>query len=103
MLYEVITTSGNATVVVTANGMTNSPITLSVPVVSGDSATTVANKVNAALGQNSDITNFFTISAANGSFVRLTAKTAAANDPTLNISIANGTCTGLTTISYNFV
>ncbi len=92
-------TSGNATVVVTANGMANSPINLSVPVTSGDSATTVANKVNAALNQNSDITNFFTISAANGSYVRLTVKTAAANDPTLNISIANGTCTGLTTIS----
>jgi hypothetical protein len=58
----------------------------------------VANKVNAALALNSDITNFFTISAANGSYVRLTAKTAAANDATLNISIANGTCTGLTAI-----
>lgn len=96
-------TSGNATVVVTANGMTNSPITLSVPVVSGDSMATVATKVNTALGQNSDITNFFTISAANGSYVRLTAKTAAANDPTLNISIANGTCTGLTSIPTSTV
>ena len=93
-----IGTSGNATVIVTANGMTGSPITLSVPVVSGDSMATVATKVNTALGNNSDITNFFTISAANGSYVRLTAKTAAANDATLNISIANGTCTGLTPI-----
>lgn len=92
-------TSGNATVVVTANGMTNSPVTLSVAVTSGDSSAVVATKVNAALAQNSDIADFFSISAANGNYVRLTAKTAAANDPTLNISIANGTCTGLTTIS----
>lgn len=96
-------TSGNATVVVTAAGMANSPITLSVPVTSGNSAATVANKVNTALGQNSDITDFFTISAANGNYVRLTAKTAAANDPTLNISIANDTCTGLTAIPTSTV
>ena len=84
-----IGTAGNATVVVTVAGMVNSPITLSVPVTSGDSSTVVATKVNAALAQNSDITDFFTISPDNGRYVRLTAKTAADNDPTLNISIAN--------------
>ena len=93
-----IGTAGNAAVVVTAEGMANSPITLSVPVASGDSAATVATKVNAALEENSDITDFFTISPANGRYVRLTAKVAADNDPTLNISIANDTCTGLTAI-----
>lgn len=93
-----IGTAGNATVVVTAEGMANSPVTLSVPVASGDSATTVATKVNAALEENTDITDFFTISPANGRYVRLTAKAAADNDPTLNISIANDTCTGLTAI-----
>lgn len=98
-----IGTAGNATVVVTAAGMTNSPITLSVPVTSGDSSTVVATKVNAALAQNSDITDFFTISPDNGRYVRLTAKTAADNDPTLNISIANDTCTGLTAIPTSTV
>jgi len=98
-----IGTAGNATVVVTAAGMANSPITLSVPVSSGDSAATVASKVNAALAQNSDITDFFTISPDNGRYVRLTAKVAADNDPTMNISIANGTCTGLTAIPTSTV
>ena len=83
--------------------MTGSPITLSVPVISGDSATVVASKVNVALAQNSDITDFFTISADNGRYVRLTAKTAADNDPTFNISIDNGTCTGLTAIPTSTV
>jgi phage tail sheath gpL-like len=98
-----IGTAGNAAVVVTAAGIANSPITLSVPVSSGDSATTVASKVNAALAQNSDITDFFTISPDNGRYVRLTAKAAADNDPTMNISIANGTCTGLTAITTSTV
>ena len=98
-----IGTAGNATVVVTAAGMVNSPITLLVPVTSGDSSIVVATKVNAALAQNSDITDFFTISPDNGRYVRLTAKTAADNDPTLNISIANDTCTGLTAIPTSAV
>ena len=98
-----IGTAGNATVVLTASGMANSPITLSVPVTSGDSSTVVATKVNAALAQNSDITDFFTISPDNGRYVRLTAKVAADNDPTLNISIANDTCTGLTAIPTSTV
>jgi hypothetical protein len=98
-----IGTEGDAIVVVTAAGMANSPITLSVPVSKNDSATVVASKVNAALAQNSDITDFFTISPDNGRYVRLTAKVAADNDLTLNISIANGTCTGLTAIPNSSV
>ena len=98
-----IGTAGNAAVVVTAEGLANSPITLSVPVASGDSSTTVAAKVNAALEENADITDFFTISSANGRYVRLTAKTAADNDTTRNISIANDTCTGLTAIPTSTV
>lgn len=93
-----IGTEGDARVVVTAAGMANSPITLSVPVLKNDSSTIVADKVNAALALNTAITDFFTISPSNGRYVRLTAKEAADNDPTLNISIANGTCTGLTAI-----
>lgn len=98
-----IGTAGNATVVVTAEGIENSPITLLVPVASGDSAATVADKVNLALAESNDITNFFTISPTNGRYVRLTAKVAEANDPTFNISIANDTCTGLTAIPNSTV
>ena len=98
-----IGTAGNAVVVVTAAGMANSPLTLLVPVTNGNSATTVATKVNEALAQNSDITDFFTISPDNGRYVRLTAKTAADNDSTFNISLDNGTCTGLSPISNSTV
>lgn len=96
-------TSGNAKVIVTASQMANSPITFLVPVTSGDTASAVATKVNAALAQNTDITNFFVISAASGGYVRLATKTAADNDLTMNISIANDTCSGLTTIANSTV
>lgn len=90
-----ITTSGNATVVVTAAGMTGSPITKSVAVLNGDSADTVAGKIRTALGLEANIVAKFAINGS-GSQVVLTKLLPAANDGTLNISIANGTCEGLT-------
>ena len=91
-----ITGSGNATVVVTAAGMTGSPITLSVAVLNLDTAAQVAAKIRAAMIANSVIQAFFGISGSGANIV-LTRTVAAANDATLNVSIDNGTCTGLTT------
>lgn len=90
-----ITGSGNATVIVTAAGMTGSPITLNVAVLNLDTASQVATKIRAAMVANSVIQAFFNISGT-GADVVLTRTTAAANDATLNVSIDNGTCTGLT-------
>jgi hypothetical protein len=90
-----ITGSGNATVIVTANAVTGSPITLSVAVLNTDTAATWAGKVRTALAANGPITAFYTVGGA-GATITLTAITAAANDPSLNISLANGTCTGIT-------
>lgn len=90
-----VTGSGNATLVMTALNMVNSPKTISVAVVNGDSATSVATKIRTALNADTDVNNFFTIGGS-GADVSLTTKTARANDTTLNLSIANGTCTGLT-------
>jgi|GEM_PF-958927 len=87
--------TGNATVTVTAAGMNNSPKTLSVAVVAGDDASAVAGKMRTALSADPDVSAFFTVSGSNADIV-LTAKTNAANDATLNIATANGTCTGLT-------
>jgi hypothetical protein len=91
--------AGNATVIVTANGMTGSPKTKSVAVANNDTADQVAEKIRLALAADADIadesTGFFTVSGATNKVI-LTAKTNAANDATLNISIDNGTCTGLT-------
>lgn len=65
-----------------------------------DNADAVATKIRAALTADADVghatTGFFTVSGATDKVI-LTARTKAANDGTLNISIDNGTCTGLTT------
>jgi hypothetical protein len=91
-----ITGSGNATVVTTASGMTGSPITTSVAVLNGDSATAVATKIRTALNLVANITAKFDVGGS-GVQVVLTRLIAAANDATLNISIDNDTCSGLTT------
>lgn len=64
-------------------------------VVSGDTASQVAGKIRTALAADADVSDFFNVSGS-GADVVLTAKVAAANDATMNIAIANGTCAGLT-------
>lgn len=89
-------TAGNASVVVTAAGMAGSPITVPVAVLSSDTASAVAAKIVTALQANPTINGFFTIANA-GAVLTLTAKTIAVNDVSMQVSVANGTCTGLTT------
>ncbi len=91
-----ITADGNATVVVTGAGITGSPVTLSVPVQNGDTAATWAGKVRTAISGNGPITALYTVGGS-GASVTLTRLTFAFNDGTLNISLDNGTCTGITT------
>jgi hypothetical protein len=88
--------AGNATVIVTAAGMTNSPKTVSVAVANNDTAAQVAGKIRTALGLDADVSAFFTVGGSTTAVI-LTAKAAAANDATMNIDVDNGTCTGLTT------
>ena len=90
-----VTGTGNATVTVTARGMTNSPKAVSVAVTSGDTASIVGGLVRTALAFDVDVAALFLISGS-GANVVLTKHVAIANDTTLNIAIANGTCTGLT-------
>ena len=92
-----ITTAGNATVIVTAAGMTGTPKTFTLAVALNDSATVVAQKIREALGADAAVNAKFTVGGY-GTAVELTALTAAANDASLNISIANGTCVGLTAV-----
>lgn len=91
-----VTGSGNATVIVTAAGMSGSPITLSVAVLNGDAPATWAQKVRDAMLADSRITALFVVSGS-GASITLTRTAKAANDSTLNISLANGTSTGITT------
>jgi predicted secreted protein len=90
--------AGNAAVVVTAAGMTGSPITLAVPVANNDTATLVGGKIRDFIIADATAANIramFDVSGATSAVI-LTRKIPMANDGTLNVSIANGTCSGLT-------
>ena len=104
-----VTASGNATVVVTAAGMTGTPKTISVAVLNGDTASVWAGKVRTALAADTAVSALFTVGGTTTA-ISLTRKPTAtytvgstsvplyaANDATLNISLDNGTCTGITT------
>jgi hypothetical protein len=90
-----ITATGNATVIVTGDDITGSPLTVSVAVVNADTAATWAGKVRTALGAVSAITSKYTVGGTSTT-ITLTRTVARYNDSTLNISLANGTCTGIT-------
>ena len=94
-----ITLAGNATVTITAAGLTGSPLALSVPVLLSDTAATWAGKVRTALAANAAIAAMFTVGGTTTaiSLTRIAADDyGVANDATLNIALANGTCTGIT-------
>jgi hypothetical protein len=91
-----IVDAGDAAVTVTAAGMTGTPKTINVAVAALDTAAQVAGKIRTALGLDAAVIALFTVGGASAT-VTLTRIAPAANDGTLNISIDNGTCTGLTT------
>ena len=99
--------SGDVTVTVTSAGMTGSPLAITVPILSGDTATAWATKVRTALAANAVIAARFTVSGATTAII-LTRKPGqvltdgvntvnlfVATDATLNVAIAAGT-TGIT-------
>ena len=103
-----VTTAGNATVTVTAAGLTGSPLAISVPVLLDDTPALVGSRIRTALNNNSDITALFEVSGTNDSIV-LTRNALATytlgttviamahpDDATLNIAIANDTSVGIT-------
>jgi hypothetical protein len=75
--------------------MTGSPKTINVAVANNDTAAQVAGKIRTDLGNDADVSAMFDVSGS-GANVILTKKDEAPNDATLNISIDNGTCSGLT-------
>lgn len=90
-----ITASGNATVVVIGDDIVGSPLTVSVAVTNTDTAATWAGKVRTALGAVTAITSLYTVGGTTTA-ISLTRIVKRYNDSTLNISLANGTCTGIT-------
>ncbi len=98
-----ITVAGNGSLVVTAAGMAGSPITVPFAVLVGDDQYVIAQKARKALIANAVINAFMNIQngMAGGiglsNLIQATLNTIAANDATLNIAIADGTSTGITT------
>lgn len=95
VIVGTITTAGNATLTLTAAGMTGSPIALSVALALDDDASDIATKFRAALQANAVIAAYFTIGGTDENVV-LTRKESRANDATMNLAYADDTSDGLT-------
>jgi hypothetical protein len=95
-----IATNGNALVVITSSAITGGQKGVNVPVVAGDTPNMWAEKVRVALSNDSEIILKFEIRGELNqiTLVRRSISSGlyAAFDATLNISLANGTCTGIT-------
>lgn len=106
-----ITTSGNATVTVTAAGMTGSPKAISVALTTTahTTATLIATAIAADLNADADYSAMFTATSSTNTVITTRKPTASitvsrgtlnlydANDATLNVAIANDTTVGITT------
>lgn len=91
------TTAGNLNVTVTSALVTGSPLLVPVALLLTDNtASLVATKVRAALTATAAIAAHYTVGGTGANY-SLTAIEKAANDSTLNLAHANGTCTGITT------
>jgi hypothetical protein len=91
-----VSAAGNATATVTGAGITGSPVAIPFAVEVGDTPTLWAAKAAAAINANAAVSALY-LATSSGTSIILTAKTAAANDATLNVALATGTATGITT------
>ena len=90
------TTGGDLEVILTGEGITGSPKTYAVAVTTADNtATAVATKIRTALSADSAVTDLYTVGGT-AAAITLTRKIKAANDASLNLSIATGTAVGIT-------
>jgi hypothetical protein len=90
------TGAGDITMTVTAAGMTNSPKAVVVPIgAEDDTVGEVGALLRTALGDDEDVSAFFTVSGAAGAAI-LTAITPAANDATLAFGFVDTDTTGVT-------
>lgn len=90
-----VTQNGNAKVTVTGAGIAGSPKDISVAVLDNDTNEQAATKMRAALAADPAVTALYAVSGATDKLI-LTRIVPAGNDGTLNLAIANDTCTGLT-------
>jgi hypothetical protein len=85
---------GILNIIVTADGMTNSPKTIPVTIVASNSTSVQATAVRAALNADPDVSSFFTVTAATNAVITLTAKLPAADDATMNVESSPVSTTG---------
>ena len=83
-----VTTAGNASVTVTSALFDEAEV-VAVPVALNDDAAAIALAIRTALAANNNIAAHFDVSGEDAAVI-LTAKLPAANDATLNMSIADG-------------
>jgi hypothetical protein len=105
-----VTGNGNATVTITSAHVVGSPLAVSVAVTTASTtAALLTTALRAGLTANAAVSLYYTVSGT-GADIVLTRKATTtytlngtsvpirpATDATLNIAIANGTCTGITT------
>jgi hypothetical protein len=91
-----ITTSGLATIMLTGAGLDASPHWISVPVASGQTPSQWMSAVRTYFEVDALTKQFFNVSGSGADMILTRKSPYAGNDTTLNIAIANGTCTGIT-------
>ena len=93
------TADGEVAVTVTGADIEGSPQVINVPVLIGDPAQEWAEKVRAALASTPSISSLYSVGGS-GVFISLTRIIPTANDPSLNIAIANATSSpGITAVA----
>lgn len=93
--------SGNALVIVKHEGLSGSPRAYDVPVTSGWTMSQVVDAVIAELMADSDLTDLFSLTDNGANFDLTTLAVGGlfpANDPLAEITISDGTSTGLNTV-----
>jgi CSLREA domain-containing protein len=96
--------TGDVTVLVIADGMSGTGTPFTVPVNKLDTADTVAGKVRdfinniSNMGMAANVRGYFDITAS-GADVIFTRKLYAADDPNMAMSVTNGTCSGINSLS----
>jgi len=91
-----ITVTGSGSCIVTSQYIPTSPVTVAWTCTTGESSSDVALNLSYALGVDPYVSAQYLVSSSTDTVI-LTDQVARANDTSLNIALADGTCTGITT------
>ena len=91
-----IGTAGNAKITVISTAIDSSPLVITFPVTSGQTASQWMAVARVYFSTDPRIQQFFNVSGTEADLVLTRKSPYAGNDATLNMAIANDTCTGIT-------